>query len=101
MQDECPSSVLWSPPMVRKLGRSQREPRCLSCRAPLRATIQVSSPVTVLDERFRAAVASRYVVESEITHGRMAIIFVATDARLHLSVAPNVLRPALAAAVGL
>ena len=52
-------------------------------------------------ERFRAAVADRYIVESELGQGGMATVYLATDVRHRRRVAIKVLRPDLAAVVGL
>jgi serine/threonine-protein kinase len=57
--------------------------------------------VTDLLERFRAAVANRYVVENEVGQGGMATVYLATDVRHHRRVAIKVLKPELGAAVGL
>ena len=52
-------------------------------------------------ERFRSAVASRYVVEHELGHGGMATVYLATDVRHRRRVAIKVLKPELGAALGL
>ena len=51
-------------------------------------------------EQFRAAIANRYVVETELGHGGMATVYLATDVRHHRRVAIKVLRPELGAALG-
>jgi len=56
--------------------------------------------VTDLLERFRAAVADRYIVESELGQGGMATVYLATDVRHRRRVAIKVLRPELGAVVG-
>ncbi len=51
-------------------------------------------------ERLRAALADRYVVESEIGRGGMATVFLAQDLRHDRRVAIKVLHPELAASLG-
>ena len=51
-------------------------------------------------DRLRDALADRYVVESELGAGGMAIVYLATDPKLDRKVAIKVLRPELAAAMG-
>ena len=51
-------------------------------------------------ERLQVALAGRYVVERELGHGGMAVVFLAQDDKHHRSVAIKVLRPELAAALG-
>jgi TolB-like protein len=56
--------------------------------------------VTDALSRLRAALADRYLVERELGHGGMAIVFLARDIRHGRPVAIKVLRPDLAAALG-
>ena len=51
-------------------------------------------------ERLRQGLGRRYTVEREIGHGGMAVVYLATDRKLHRSVAIKVLRPEIAAALG-
>jgi len=51
-------------------------------------------------ERLKSALADRYVVESEIGRGGMAVVFLADDLKHHRQVAIMVLHPELSAAVG-
>ena len=56
--------------------------------------------MTELPERFRAAVADRYIIESELGQGGMATVYLATDVKHRRRVAIKVLRPDLGAVVG-
>jgi serine/threonine-protein kinase len=51
-------------------------------------------------ERLRAALESRYRIESELGSGGMATVYLAEDLKHHRKVAVKVLRPELAAALG-
>ncbi len=51
-------------------------------------------------ERFKAAVAERYVIERELGRGGMATVLLAQDLKHHRPVAVKILRPELAAALG-
>ncbi len=51
-------------------------------------------------QRLHAGVGDRYVVEKEIGHGGMAVVFMARDVKLDRRVALKVLRPDISAAVG-
>ena len=53
-----------------------------------------------LRERFKAAVATRYTVERKLGAGGMATVYLAEDVKHHRKVAVKVLRPELAAALG-
>src|SRR5256886_12001321 len=50
--------------------------------------------------RLHAALRGRYVIESELGYGGMAVVFLAEDLKPHRKVAIKVLKPALAAALG-
>ena len=50
-------------------------------------------------ERFKAAVAERYVIERELGRGGMATVLLAQDLKHHRPVAVKILRPELAAAI--
>jgi eukaryotic-like serine/threonine-protein kinase len=50
--------------------------------------------------RVREALADRYVIECELGHGAMAVVYLAQDLKHRRRVAIKVLRPELAAAVG-
>ncbi len=52
-------------------------------------------------ERLRAALADRYEIQQEIGAGGMATVYLADDLKLRRQVAVKVLRPELAAALGL
>jgi len=52
-------------------------------------------------ERVRASLAGRYTIERELGRGGMATVYLANDPRHHRQVAIKVLRPDLAAALGL
>jgi hypothetical protein len=54
----------------------------------------------VLD-RLKAALADRYQMERELGSGGMATVYLADDLKLHRKVAVKVLRPELAAALGM
>ena len=51
-------------------------------------------------ERLKAALADRYVIERELGQGGMATVYLAEDLRHHRTVALKVLRPELAATLG-
>jgi len=50
--------------------------------------------------RLHAALCGRYVIESELGHGGMAVVYLAHDLKHHRSVAIKVFKPELAAALG-
>ena len=50
--------------------------------------------------QLNTALAGRYVIEREIGHGGMAVVYLAQDVRHHRPVAVKVLRPELAAMLG-
>jgi serine/threonine-protein kinase len=50
--------------------------------------------------RLQAALSGRYVLEAELGHGGMAVVYRALDLKHHRPVAIKVLRPELAAALG-
>src|SRR2546430_10029129 len=50
--------------------------------------------------RLHAALRGRYVIESELGYGGMAVVFLALDLKHHRKVAIKVLKPDLAAALG-
>ena len=52
-------------------------------------------------DRLKTALADRYAIEEEIGAGGMATVYLAEDLKLHRKVAVKVLRPELAAALGL
>ncbi len=52
-------------------------------------------------DRLKAALADRYTIEREIGAGGMAVVYLAKDLKLDRQVAIKVLRPALAAAMGI
>src|SRR3954470_1631554 len=52
------------------------------------------------DERLRAQLADRYVLERELGRGGMAAVYLADDLRNHRQVAIKVLNPELGAGVG-
>ncbi len=52
-------------------------------------------------ERLKNALADRYTIESELGAGGMAIVYLAKDLKLDREVAIKVLRPELAAAMGM
>ncbi len=51
-------------------------------------------------DRLKTALADRYIVESELGSGGMAVVYLAEDLKLHRRVAIKVLRPELAVALG-
>jgi len=56
--------------------------------------------VSALLERLQAALSERYLIESEVAEGGMAIVFRAKDVKHDRTVAVKVLRPELSALVG-
>ncbi len=64
---------------------------------------QFSDAITLSDlfDRLRDALADRYTVERELGAGGMAIVYLATDPKLDRKVAIKVLRPELAASIGI
>ncbi len=57
--------------------------------------------MTDILDRIKAALADRYTIEHELGAGGMAIVYLATDLKLDRQVAIKVLRPELAAAMGI
>ncbi len=51
--------------------------------------------------RLQAALGDRYAIEREIGEGGMAIVYLADDLRHHRKVALKVLKPELAATLGM
>ena len=62
---------------------------------------RTKNTVTDTFERLKAALADRYAIEHELGAGGMAIVYLATDLKLDRQVAIKVLRPELAAAMGI
>ncbi len=62
---------------------------------------EAKNAVTDSFERLKTALADRYVIESELGAGGMAIVYLAKDLKLDREVAIKVLRPELAAAMGM
>ncbi|HSR92820.1 MAG TPA: protein kinase, partial [Gemmatimonadales bacterium] len=54
-----------------------------------------------IDSRLTTALAGRYRIERELGQGGMATVYLAEDLRHHRNVAVKVLRPDLAATMGL
>ena len=52
------------------------------------------------EKRLKAALADRYQIEREIGSGGMATVYLAEDLKHHRKVAVKVLRPELAASLG-
>ena len=57
--------------------------------------------MTEIPQRLSAALTDRYKIEREIGAGGMATVYLAEDLKHHRKVAVKVLRPDLAAALGL
>ncbi|MEE8192792.1 MAG: protein kinase, partial [Gemmatimonadales bacterium] len=51
-------------------------------------------------DRFKAAIADRYVVERELGRGGMAVVYLAHDGKHDRAVAVKVLRPELTSSIG-
>ena len=52
------------------------------------------------EERLKAALADRYLIDRKIGSGGMAVVYLAQDLKHNREVAVKVLRPELAAALG-